>query len=29
MLLALAILSPAGQKVLADRGFRPVALPAE
>jgi ABC-type molybdate transport system substrate-binding protein len=29
MLLALAILSPAGQKVLADRGFRPAALPAE
>ena len=29
ILLALAILSPAGQKVLADRGFRPVALPAE
>lgn len=26
---ALAVLSPAGQKVLADRGFRPVALPAD
>ena len=28
LMLALTILSPAGQKVLADRGFRPVALPA-
>jgi molybdate transport system substrate-binding protein len=29
MLLALIILSPVGQKVLADRGFRPVTLPRE
>ena len=29
MLLALTILSPVGQKILADRGFRPVALPSE
>jgi ABC-type molybdate transport system substrate-binding protein len=29
MLLALTILSPIGQKTLADRGFRPVALPSE
>ncbi|HEY3847937.1 MAG TPA: hypothetical protein VGL95_12565 [Acetobacteraceae bacterium] len=29
LLLALTILSPAGQKVLADHGFHPVALPAE
>jgi ABC-type molybdate transport system substrate-binding protein len=29
LLLALTILSPAGQKVLAHRGFHPVALPAE
>jgi molybdate transport system substrate-binding protein len=28
-MLALTILSPAGQKILADRGFRPVTLPAE
>lgn len=28
-LLALAILSPNGQKILAERGFRPVALPSE
>jgi hypothetical protein len=28
-MLALTILSPAGQKVLADHGFHPVALPAE
>ena len=29
LLLALTILSPAGQKVLAEHGFRPVALPSE
>jgi ABC-type molybdate transport system substrate-binding protein len=29
MLLALTILSPSGQKTLADSGFRPVALPSE
>lgn len=29
LLLAQTILSPAGQKVLADRGFQPVALPDE
>ena len=29
MLLALTVLSPVGQKILADRGFRPVALPSE
>jgi molybdate transport system substrate-binding protein len=29
LLLALTILSPQGQKVLADRGFRPIALPSE
>jgi molybdate transport system substrate-binding protein len=29
MLLALTILSPVGQKILADRGFRPVGLPSE
>ncbi len=29
LLLALTILSPAGQKVLADHGFRPVTLPSE
>jgi molybdate transport system substrate-binding protein len=28
-LLALTILSPEGQKILADRGFRPLSLPAE
>ena len=28
-MLALTILSPAGQKVLAEHGFHPVALPAE
>lgn len=28
-MLALTILSPAGQKVLAEHGFRPVALPTE
>jgi hypothetical protein len=28
-LLALTILSPIGQKILADRGFRPVTLPSE
>jgi ABC-type molybdate transport system substrate-binding protein len=28
-MLALAILSPAGQKILAEHGFRPVALPAK
>jgi molybdate transport system substrate-binding protein len=28
-MLALTILSPAGQKILADRGFRPVNLPSE
>jgi ABC-type molybdate transport system substrate-binding protein len=29
MLLALTILSPVGQRVLVDRGFRPVTLPFE
>jgi molybdate transport system substrate-binding protein len=29
MLLALTILSPVGQKILADRGFRSVTLPSE
>jgi molybdate transport system substrate-binding protein len=29
MLLALTILSPAGQKILLDHGFQPVALPSE
>jgi molybdate transport system substrate-binding protein len=29
LLLALTILSPQGQKVLAERGFHPVALPSE
>lgn len=29
LLLALTILSPAGQKVLVERGFRPVGLPSE
>jgi hypothetical protein len=29
LLLALAILSPQGQKTLADHGFRPVTLPSE
>src|SRR5262249_22577548 len=29
MLLALTILSPIGQKILADRGFHPVTLPGE
>jgi molybdate transport system substrate-binding protein len=29
MLLALTILSPVGQKILADRGFGPVTLPSE
>ena len=28
-LLALAILSPEGQKIMAQRGFRPVTLPSE
>jgi hypothetical protein len=28
-LLALTILSPTGQKILADRGFRPITLPSE
>ena len=28
-LLALAILSPEGQKIMAQRGFRPVTLPGE
>jgi ABC-type molybdate transport system substrate-binding protein len=27
--LALAILSPAGQKIMAARGFRPVTLPSD
>jgi len=29
LLLAMTILSPTGQKALADRGFRPVALPSD
>jgi hypothetical protein len=29
VLLTLTILSPAGQKVLANRGFRPVGMPSE
>ena len=29
LLLALTILSPEGQKILAQRGFKPVTLPAE
>jgi molybdate transport system substrate-binding protein len=29
LMLALTILSPAGQKILAEYGFRPVGLPSE
>jgi hypothetical protein len=29
LMLALTILSPSGQKVLADHGFRPIALPSD
>jgi ABC-type molybdate transport system substrate-binding protein len=29
LMLALTILSPAGQKLLADAGFRPVTLPSD
>jgi hypothetical protein len=29
LMLALTILSPAGQRILTDRGFRPIALPGE
>jgi molybdate transport system substrate-binding protein len=29
MMLALTILSPTGQKILAERGFQPIALPSE
>jgi hypothetical protein len=29
LLLALTILSPEGQKIMAKQGFRPVALPSD